>query len=606
MKRLSRRAGPTRLSSLKHLSSLRHCLSPSSSTPLRFVSPRLFHSSGRLLEEEKDLQELLRQPRESDQVDVVIVGGGPSGLATAIKLKQLCNQSGKDLRVCLLEKGAEIGAHILSGAVIEPRGLNELIPDWKDKGAPLNTPAKEDHFMFLTEKRAFRLPTPPQMHNEGNYIISLSNLCRWLGQQATDLGVEIYPDTPVGEVVYHEDGSVKGVATVDRGVSKNGIPKPTFTRGFEFHAKLTILAEGCRGSLTKGVIKRFDLRRDAPIQTYGLGIKELWQVDPKVHRPGKIVHSIGWPLDFSTYGGSFLYHFENNQVAVGFVVGLDYTNPYFNPYKEFQRFKHHPSVRGTFEGGQVISYGARALVEGGLQSIPRLHFPGGLLVGDTAGFINLPKIKGTHNAMKSGMLAAEAAFQALTEGKGMEGSTGKQGIEVTAYEKNLKKSWLWDDLYPQRNIRPYLSYGLLPGLVLSGIDTYIFRGRAPWTLKHHKADHETLKPASQCKPIEYPAPDGKISFNLMDNVARSGTNHSEDQRCHLTLVDSTVPEKVNLPKYAGPESRYCPAGVYEYVDDKLVINAQNCVHCKTCDIKDPTQNINWVPPEDGGPLYSGM
>lgn len=607
MKRLSARLSPSasaaalgvRVSSRHlHLARTAQVQSSSSLLPRAPItsSLRSFRTSPSLRQDDDPR----KQPRESDNVDVLIIGAGPAGLSAAIRLKQLANEQGKEIRVVVLEKGAEVGAHTLSGAVIEPRALNELIPYWKDKGAPIYTEATEDHFVFLGEGFHVRLPTPPQMHNKGNYVVSLGNVVRWLGEQATELGVEIYPATPAAEVLYNEDGSVKGVATVDMGVSKTGEPKDSFTRGFELHARVTMFGEGCRGSLTKSVDKKLGLWKEsmAGFQTYGLGIKELWQVDPKKHKPGKIVHTIGWPMDFSTYGGSFLYHLENNYVAVGYVVGLDYTNPYLNPYREFQRWKHHPFVKDTFEGGQCISYGARALVEGGIQSVPRLAFPGGLLLGDSAGFINLPKIKGSHNAMKSGMVAAETVFEALDQ--------EEHTIDPKAYPDRIKSSWLWEDLHKVRNIRPYMAKGLVPGLALSAVDTYVFRGNAPWTLNHHKPDHEATKPAKECKPIEYPAPDGKLSFNLLENVARSGTNHGHDQLCHLTLKDSTVPEKINLPVYAAPESRYCPAGVYEYVDSKLVINYQNCVHCKTCDIKDPTQNINWVVPESGGPLYSYM
>ena len=541
--------------------------------------------------------------RESMEFDVVIVGAGPSGLAAAIRLKQLCAEKSQDLSVCVLEKGAEVGAHILSGAVMDPGALSELIPDWKEKGAPLNTPAGKDSFLYLTASKAFRLPTPPQMRNHGNYIVSLGMVVRWLGEQAEALEVEVYPGFAAAEVLYHEDGSVKGVATGDMGITKSGEQGPNYQPGMELHARQTIFAEGCRGSLTKTLFAKFDLRRDCDPQTYGLGIKELWEVDPARHKPGAIVHSIGWPLDSSTYGGSFLYHMENNQVAVGFVVGLDYRNPYLSPYHEFQRFKHHPAIRPTFEDGRRIEYGARALSEGGLQSIPKLTFPGGLLVGDTAGFLDVPKIKGSHTAIKSGKTAAEAVFEALVASDGPR--------EVTAYAEELKQSWLWKDLYKSRNIRPAFTRGHWFGLVWSALDTYLFRGRAPWTFRQH-SDHDKLLPKSACRPIDYPKPDGVISFDRLTNVAFSNTNHEEDQPAHLTLTDASVPVAVNLERYDAPEQRYCPAGVYEIVDDgtdgqRLQINAQNCVHCKTCDIKDPTQNIEWVVPEGGGgPAYSGM
>ena len=543
--------------------------------------------------------------RESMQYDVVIVGGGPSGLSAAIRLKQLAAERGRDVSVCVIEKGSEIGAHILSGAVLEPRSLNELIPDWKDRGAPLNTPVASDHFMFLTASRAYRLPTPPQMNNHGNYIISLGNLCRWLAGQAEELGVEIYPGFAAAEVLYHADGSVKGVATGDMGVGKDGQKTSNYQPGVELHGRLTLFAEGCRGSLTKTLFERFGLRDGVDPQTYGIGIKELWEIDPAKHQPGKVIHTIGWPLDSGTYGGSFLYHLENNQVAVGFVVGLDYTNPYLSPFDEFQRFKTHPSVRPTFEGGRRIAYGARAINEGGFQSIPKLVFPGGALIGCAAGFVNVPKIKGTHTAMKTGMLAAEAAFEALEAG-------GDEPILLSSYPERLKQSWVWSELYSVRNIRPAFRWGLWGGLVYSALDTYLFRGKAPWTFHHHP-DHTQLKKASEARRIEYPKPDGKVSFDKLSSVYLSGTNHEENQPVHLQLKDPSIPIRVNLALYDAPEQRYCPAGVYEIVRDgeggapRLQINAQNCVHCKTCDIKDPTQNINWVVPEGGGgPNYPNM
>lgn len=540
--------------------------------------------------------------RESMQFDAVIVGGGPSGLSAAIRLKQLAQQHERDIGVCVVEKGAEIGAHILSGAVIETRALDEFIPDWRERGAPLLTPAGDDLFLFLTEKKAFRLPTPPQMHNHGNYIVSLGNVCRWLATQAEELGVEIYPGFAAAEVLYEEDGRVRGVATGDMGIGRDGKPSENYQPGVELHATYTIFAEGCRGSLTKELMERFNLREGVDPQTYGIGIKELWEVDPAKHKPGQVVHTVGWPMDRRTYGGSFLYHLEENQVAVGFVIGLDYQNPHLSPFDEFQRFKTHPAIRPTFEGGRRIAYGARALAEGGYQSVPRLAFPGGALIGDTAGFLNVPKIKGTHTAMKSGIVCAEAVFEAIT-------SDAPPAV-VGAYPEALKKSWLWDELYRVRNVRPSFHAGLWLGIAYSALDTYLFRGRAPWTFKNH-TDHDRLKPADACPKIEYPKPDGVISFDKLSSVFISATNHEENQPIHLTLKDPTIPVAINLARYDGPEARYCPAGVYEFVEEngakRLQINAANCVHCKTCDIKDPMQNINWVVPEGGGgPNYPNM
>ena len=542
--------------------------------------------------------------REFMEYDIVIVGAGPSGLACAIRVRQLCAERGLDLSVCVIEKGSEVGAHILSGAVIEPRALDELLPDWKERGAPLSTAVTEDRFMFLTRNRALRLPTPPQMHNHGNYIISLGNLCRWLATQAEALGVEIYPGFAAAEVLYDDAGTVTGVATGDLGIGRDGSPTDRFQSGMELRARQTIFAEGCRGSLTRDLFERFNLRAGADPQTYGIGIKELWEIDPARHQAGLVVHSVGWPMSTDTYGGSWMYHFENNQLSVGFVIGLDYSNPHLSPFDEMQRFKTHPSVRPIFEGGRRISYGARALSEGGLQSIPKLTFPGGMLIGDTAGFLNVPKIKGTHTAMKSGMTAAEACVDHL--------AAAEATAEATDYPERLRRTWLWSELAAVRNIRPAFRWGLYGGIAYSALDTYVLRGKAPWTLHHH-ADHEQLRLAAQSPRIDYPKPDGKVSFDKLSSVFVSNTNHEEDQRIHLTLKDASVPIAFNLARYDAPEQRYCPAGVYEIVRDganaepRLQINAQNCVHCKTCDIKDPTQNIRWVVPEGGGgPNYPNM
>jgi electron-transferring-flavoprotein dehydrogenase len=546
--------------------------------------------------------------REFMEYDVVVVGGGPAGLAAAIRLKQLAAEKGNEVGVCVLEKGSEIGAHILSGAVMDPRALDELFADWKAMGAPLNTPVSEDRFLFLTETGSLRTPgwmLPACFRNHGNYVISLANVARWLGQQAEALGVEIFPGFAAAEILYREDGSVKGVATGDMGVGRDGQKTDAYQQGMELHAKYTFFAEGCRGNLGKLLEARFALRKEADPQVYGIGLKELWEIKPEKHKAGLVVHTAGWPLDKATYGGSFLYHLENNQVAVGFVVGLGYSNPYLAPYEEFQRYKTHPAIRGFFEGGKRIAYGARAITAGGLQSLPQLTVPGGALIGDDAGFLNASRIKGSHCAIKSGMMAAEAAFEAL--------QAGRSGDRLVAYPEAFRQSWLFDELYRARNFKPWMSKGLYTGTVMVGIDQIVFGGKAPWTLRHEHADHETLAKKTEAEPIRYPKPDGVLTFDRLSSVFISNTNHAEDQPVHLTLKDPSVPVDVNLELYDAPEQRYCPAGVYEIVrnDDgsnaRLQINAQNCVHCKTCDIKDPTQNIVWVTPEGGGgPNYPNM
>ena len=538
--------------------------------------------------------------REIMEYDVVIVGAGPSGLSAAIKLKQLSKEADKDLSVCVVEKGSEVGAHILSGAVIETKALDELIPDWKTRNCPLKTKANEDKFLYLTKTKSYQLPTPPQMHNEGNYIISLSDFTKWLAEQAELLEVEIYPGFSASEVLFNDKNKVIGIATCDMGRLKDGSEGPNFEQGIELHSKQTIFSEGCRGHLGKTLIQKFNLDAESSPQTYGIGIKELWEILPEKSNPGNILHTTGWPLKSDTYGGSFLYHLDKNKISIGFVIGLDYKNPYLSPYMEFQRFKHHPDIKKILEGGRRVNYGARALNEGGVQSLPKLTFPGGMLVGCEAGFLNVPKIKGTHLAMKSGMIAASSIFENIDINE-----------EISNYEDEIKNSWIWSELYEVRNIRPSFKWGFWKAIVYSAIDTYIFRGKAPWTLDHHGTDHESLENKNKHEKINYPKPDNVISFDRLTNVSFSGTNHEENQPCHLTLKNEEVPIKTNLELYDNPETLYCPAGVYEIVMNdnkpKLQINAQNCVHCKTCDIKDPTQNINWITPQGGGgPNYQGM
>ena len=546
--------------------------------------------------------------RESMEFDVLIVGGGPSGLSAAIRLKQLALEKGQKINVCLIEKSAEIGGHILSGAVMDPRALSELLPTWAARGAPLKAAVSEDRFLMLSEESSRQLPNwmlPECFLNDGNYIISLAELCRWLGEQASELGVEIYPGFAGSEVLYTADGAVKGVATGDMGLLKDGSQGPSYQQGMELHARYTLFAEGCRGQLGKELEEKFSLREGADPQVYGLGLKELWEIKPEKHQTGLVIHSGGWPLDAQTYGGGFMYHMADNLVSVGLVAGLGYSNPYFSPFEEFQRLKTHPALRNFLEGGKRIAYGARALAAGGLQSLPKPVFPGGILIGDDAGFLNAARIKGSHCAIKSGMLAAEVCAAALGEGRSND--------TLSAFTQAFRTSWLYDELYNTRNFKPWMAKGLYLGSLMFGIDQLILRGKAPWTLHHPSADHCTLKKALDCPRIDYPRPDGEISFDRLSSVYLSNTNHEENQPCHLKLNDSTLPIKVNLALYDAPEQRYCPAGVYEIVRDEmgsnpqLQINAQNCIHCKTCDIKDPMQNIKWCVPQGGeGPNYPNM
>ena len=552
------------------------------------------------------------EARESMEFDVVVVGGGPSGLAAACRLMQLAEKEGRELTVCLVEKGSEIGAHILSGAVFEPTALNELFPDWKERGAPLDNPVTHDDVYYLVnDTNHVKVPgffVPKDSHNRGNYAISLGNLCRWLGEQAEAMGVNVFPGFAAAEILYNDDGSVKGVATGDMGISATGEKKGTFTPGYELHAKYTIFAEGCRGHLGKQLIEKFKLNEGTGTQHYAIGLKELWEVEPEKHVPGKVVHTVGWPLGHlagASTGGSFLYHMGDNQVALGLIVDLSYKNPHLSPFNEFQRWKHHPLIASTLEGGKRISYGARAIVKGGLQALPKLTVPGGLLVGDDAGFLNVLKIKGSHTAMKSGMLAAETVFRNL-------GEASEPARELPEFRSAFEKSWLYDELQRSRNVGPALhKLGVLGGSAYAFLDQFVMRGSAPYTLSDPTPDYATLKPASQAKRIDYPKPDGVLSFDRLSSVFLSNTNHEEDQPCHLQLKDPSIPIQQNLPKYDEPAQRYCPAAVYEVVEEdgkpRFQINAQNCVHCKTCDIKDPAQNINWVVPEGaGGPNYPNM